>query len=62
MHHPSLVMWFMSREDGTPSTIAIAVEFIRNEGDAWVWILDHITRLLDAHVPAAPWRRQEKIF
>ena len=40
-------------EDGTPSTIAIAVEFIRNEGDAWVWILDHITRLLDAHVPAA---------
>jgi maltose alpha-D-glucosyltransferase / alpha-amylase len=40
-------------EDGTFSTIAIAVEFIRNEGDAWVWILDHITRLLDAHVPAA---------
>jgi maltose alpha-D-glucosyltransferase/alpha-amylase len=40
-------------EDGTPSTVAIAVEFIRNEGDAWVWILDHITRLLDAHVPEA---------
>src|SRR5262249_46646487 len=40
-------------EDGTCSTVAIAVEFIRNEGDAWVWILDHLTRLLDAHVPAA---------
>jgi maltose alpha-D-glucosyltransferase / alpha-amylase len=40
-------------EDGTRSTIAIAVEFIRNEGDAWSWILDHLTRLLDAHVPAA---------
>jgi maltose alpha-D-glucosyltransferase / alpha-amylase len=39
--------------DGTCSTIAIVAEFIRNEGDAWVWILDHITRLLDAHVPAA---------
>ena len=40
--------------DGTPSTIAIAVEFIRNEGDAWVWILDHLARLLEAHAPAAP--------
>jgi maltose alpha-D-glucosyltransferase / alpha-amylase len=40
-------------EDGTRSTIAIASEFIRNEGDAWVWILDHITRLLDAHGPTA---------
>jgi maltose alpha-D-glucosyltransferase/alpha-amylase len=40
--------------DGTPSTIAIAVEFVRNEGDAWIWLLDHLTRLLDAHTPAAP--------
>ena len=44
----------MSALDGTPSTIAIAVEFIRNEGDAWVWILDHLARLLEAHAPAAP--------
>jgi maltose alpha-D-glucosyltransferase/alpha-amylase len=40
--------------DGIPSTLAIALEFIRNEGDAWSWILDRLTRALDAHVPAAP--------
>jgi maltose alpha-D-glucosyltransferase / alpha-amylase len=39
--------------DGTPSTLAIALEFVRNEGDAWAWILDHLTRALDAHAPAA---------
>jgi maltose alpha-D-glucosyltransferase / alpha-amylase len=33
--------------------IAIAVEYIRNQGDAWVWILDHLTQLLDAYVPAS---------
>jgi maltose alpha-D-glucosyltransferase / alpha-amylase len=40
--------------DGTPSTLAIALEFVRNEGDAWTWILDHLRRALDAHAPAAP--------
>jgi maltose alpha-D-glucosyltransferase / alpha-amylase len=39
--------------DGTPSTLAIALEFVRNEGDAWAWILDHLNRALDAHAPAA---------
>ena len=39
--------------DGIPSTLAIALEFVRNEGDAWAWILDHLNRALDAHAPAA---------
>jgi maltose alpha-D-glucosyltransferase / alpha-amylase len=38
--------------DGTPFTLAIAFGFVRNEGDAWSWILDHLTRALDAR--AAP--------
>jgi maltose alpha-D-glucosyltransferase/alpha-amylase len=38
--------------DGTPLTLAIAFGFVRNEGDAWSWILDHLTRALDAR--AAP--------
>jgi maltose alpha-D-glucosyltransferase / alpha-amylase len=40
--------------DGTQSTLAIAFEFIRNEGDAWSWMLDHFTRALDAQAPAEP--------
>ena len=40
--------------DGTPSTLAVALGFVRNEGDAWSWILDHLTRALDARAPAAP--------
>jgi maltose alpha-D-glucosyltransferase/alpha-amylase len=39
--------------DGTPSAFAIALGFVRNEGDAWSWIIDHLTRALDAHAPAA---------
>ena len=35
-----------------PCTLAIAFGFVRNEGDAWSWILDHLTRALDAR--AAP--------
>ncbi len=38
--------------DGTPSTLAVLLQFVRNEGDAWSWILDHLTRALDAHAPA----------
>jgi maltose alpha-D-glucosyltransferase/alpha-amylase len=37
--------------DGTPFTLAIALGFVRNEGDAWSWILDHLTRALDALSP-----------
>jgi maltose alpha-D-glucosyltransferase / alpha-amylase len=39
--------------DGTPTTIAVVVEYIRNQGDAWNWINDHLSRLLDAHVSSA---------
>ncbi len=38
--------------DGTPSTLAVALGFVRNEGDAWSWILDHLTRALDGLAPA----------
>jgi maltose alpha-D-glucosyltransferase / alpha-amylase len=34
--------------DGTPFTFAIALGFVRNEGDAWSWILDRLNRALDA--------------
>jgi maltose alpha-D-glucosyltransferase / alpha-amylase len=39
--------------DGTPFTLAIAFGFVRNEGDAWSWILDHLTRALDARAGSA---------
>jgi maltose alpha-D-glucosyltransferase/alpha-amylase len=38
--------------DGTLSTLAIALEFVQNQGDAWSWILDHLSRALDTFVPA----------
>jgi maltose alpha-D-glucosyltransferase/alpha-amylase len=38
--------------DGTPSTLAVALGFVRNEGDAWSWMLDHLTRALDELAPA----------
>jgi maltose alpha-D-glucosyltransferase/alpha-amylase len=38
--------------DGTPSTLAVLLQFVRNEGDAWSWILDHLSRAIDAHAPA----------
>ena len=40
--------------DGTPFTLAAAFGFVRNEGDAWSWILDHLTRAVDAQTPSAP--------
>jgi maltose alpha-D-glucosyltransferase/alpha-amylase len=40
--------------DGTQFTLAIALDFVRNEGDAWSWIVDHLTRALDAQAPAEP--------
>jgi maltose alpha-D-glucosyltransferase / alpha-amylase len=39
--------------DDTPFTLAIAVGFVRNEGDAWSWILDHLSRALDTLAPLA---------
>ena len=38
--------------DGTPFTLAIALGFVRNEGDAWSWILDHLSRALHMLAPA----------
>ena len=38
--------------DGTPFTLAIALGFVRNEGDAWSWILDHLSRVLHMLAPA----------
>jgi maltose alpha-D-glucosyltransferase / alpha-amylase len=40
--------------DGTPSTLAIALGFIRNQGDAWSWILDQLKRALDGIASAEP--------
>jgi maltose alpha-D-glucosyltransferase/alpha-amylase len=33
--------------DGTPHTLAIAVGFVRNQGDAWSWTLDQLRHALD---------------
>jgi len=33
--------------DGTPHTLAVAVGFIRNQGDAWSWTLDQLKHALD---------------
>ena len=38
--------------DGTPFTLAIVLGFVRNQGDAWAWILDHLTRSLDTQASA----------
>ncbi len=42
--------------DGTPCTLAIALGFVRNQGDAWSWTLDQLKRALDeiAAPEAAP--------
>ena len=33
--------------DGVRSTLAIVQGYVRNEGDAWSWTLDHLSRALD---------------
>jgi maltose alpha-D-glucosyltransferase/alpha-amylase len=54
-HAPSLLGEVVRiASDGTPSTLSIVLQFVRNEGDAWTWILDHLTRALDALAPATP--------
>ena len=37
--------------DGTPHTLAVALGFVRNQGDAWSWMLDQLTRALDSLSP-----------
>jgi maltose alpha-D-glucosyltransferase/alpha-amylase len=38
--------------DGTPHTVAVALGFIRNQGDAWSWIRDQLMRALDSLAPS----------
>ena len=38
-------------KDGTPHTLAVALGFVRNQGDAWSWMLDQLTRALDSLSP-----------
>ena len=37
--------------DKTQSTLAIALGFVRNQGDAWSWTLDHIARATENMAP-----------
>jgi maltose alpha-D-glucosyltransferase/alpha-amylase len=54
-HAPSLLGEVVRiASDGIPSTLSIVLQFVRNEGDAWTWILDHLTRALDALATATP--------
>jgi maltose alpha-D-glucosyltransferase / alpha-amylase len=38
--------------DGTSFTLGTALGFVRNEGDAWSWILDRLSRALNMLAPA----------
>ena len=38
--------------DGTPHTLAVALGFVRNQGDAWAWIRDQLMRALDSLAPS----------
>ena len=40
--------------DGTSFTLAVALSFVRNQGDAWSWLLDQLQRALRDLVPADP--------
>jgi maltose alpha-D-glucosyltransferase / alpha-amylase len=40
--------------DGTSFTLAIALGFVRHQGDAWTWILDHLTRAIDDLITTDP--------
>ena len=39
--------------DGRSRTLAVALGFVRNQGDAWSWTLDHLTRALDDLAPGS---------
>ena len=40
--------------DGTSFTLAVALSFVRNQGDAWSWVFDQLQRALRDLVPADP--------
>ncbi len=39
--------------EGRSRTLAVALGFVRNQGDAWSWTLDHLTRALDNLAPTS---------
>jgi maltose alpha-D-glucosyltransferase/alpha-amylase len=41
------------RSEGHSRTLAVALGFVRNQGDAWSWTLDHLTRALDNLAPTS---------
>jgi maltose alpha-D-glucosyltransferase / alpha-amylase len=45
--------------DKTGSTLAIALGFVRNQGDAWSWILDHVGRAAESLAPGKPTKETE---
>jgi maltose alpha-D-glucosyltransferase/alpha-amylase len=48
IHTPALLGEVVrTAPDGTPHTLAIAQAFVRNQGDAWSWTLDRLTRALE---------------
>jgi maltose alpha-D-glucosyltransferase / alpha-amylase len=52
-HAPSLLGDVVRvASDGTTFTLAIALGFVQNQGDAWSWILDRLSRALDTFVSA----------
>ena len=47
--------------DRKQSTLAIALGFVSNEGDAWSWTLDHVSRAADVSLLASQQRKQKPI-
>ena len=45
--------------DGDSFTLAVALGFVRHQGDAWTWTLDHLTRAIDDLVTAGPTKFME---
>jgi maltose alpha-D-glucosyltransferase / alpha-amylase len=45
--------------DETSFTLAIALGYVRNQGDAWSWILDQVTRAVDGLAPVEPEKETE---
>lgn len=46
-------------DDGTRHTLAVAQAFLRNQGDAWTWMLDWMMRILSDVTPASETETEE---
>ena len=44
---------------GVQSTLAIALGFVRNQGDAWSWTLDHVSRAAESLAPGKQAKEME---